>query len=153
AYDPWAPLTPGFWLSYGAVALLLYASAARLRDPQAMSWRERLLHVLREITHAQWVVTVGLAPLTIALFAQMSLIAPVANAIAIPAVTLVIVPLALTGIFVPLDLFFELAHAALVPLMNFLALLAALPDAAWQQHAPPLWTVIAGCVGAVWFLA
>jgi competence protein ComEC len=153
AYDPWAPLTPGFWLSYGAVALLLYASAARLRDPQAMSWRDRLLHALRETTHAQWVVTVGLAPLTIALFAQMSLIAPVANAIAIPAVTLVIVPLALTGIFVPLDLFFELAPAALVPLMEFLALLAALPDAAWQQHAPPLWTVIAGCVGAVFLLA
>lgn len=153
AYDPWAPLTPGFWLSYGAVALLLYASAARLRDPQAMSRRERLLRVLREAAHAQWIVTVGLAPLTIALFAQMSLIAPLANAIAIPAVTLVIVPLALTGIFVPLDVFFELAHAALVPLMRFLEILAAMPDAAWQQHAPPGWTVVAGCLGVVWLLA
>jgi competence protein ComEC len=153
ACDPWAPLTPGFWLSYGAVALLLYASAARLRDPRAMSWRERLRSVLRDAAHAQWVVTVGLAPLTIAFFAQMSLVAPLANAIAIPAVTLVIVPLALAGIFVPFDLFFEIAHAALVPLMRFLEVLAALPDAAWQQHAPPTWTVVAGCIGALWLLA
>jgi competence protein ComEC len=153
ACDPWAPLTAGFWLSYGAVALLLYASAARLRPGPPTSWRERLVHVVRETTHAQWVVTVGLAPLTIALFAQMSLIAPIANAVAIPAVTLLVVPLALTGIFVPLDVFFELAHAALAPLMRLLDVLAALPDAAWQQHAPPLWTVVAGCVGAVWLLA
>lgn len=153
AWDPWAPLTPGFWLSYGAVALLLHASAARLRDRAVMSWRERARHAIRETTHAQWVVTVGLAPLTLALFSQTSLISPVANAIAIPAVTLAVVPLALTGIFVPLDVFFELAHAALVPLMRLLETLAALPDAAWQQHAPPPWTVIAGCVGAVWLLA
>ncbi len=152
-WDPWASLTPGFWLSYGAVALLLYASAGRLRDPAAMSWGQRLRNAVREATHAQWVVTVGLAPLTLALFGQMSLIAPLANAIAIPAVTLVIVPLALTGIFLPFDVFFELAHAALAPLMHFLDVLAALPDAAWQQHAPPLWTVVAGCIGTLWLLA
>ena len=153
ACDPWAPLTPGFWLSYGAVALLLYASAARLRDTRSMSWRERALNAVREAGRAQWVVTVGLAPLGIALFAQVSLVAPIANAVAIPAITLAIVPLALAGIFVPLDLFFDLAHAALVPLMRFLEALAALPDAAWQQHAPPPWTVVAGCIGALWMLA
>jgi competence protein ComEC len=153
AYDPWAPLTPGFWLSYGAVSLLLYASAARLRESTASSWRHRFARILRESARAQWVVTVGLAPLTIALFAQMSLIGPLANAIAIPAVTLLIVPLALAGIFVPFDAFFALAHAALVPLMHVLEALAALPDAAWQQHASPAWTVAAGCVGALWLLA
>ena len=153
AWDPWASLTPGFWLSYGAVALLLYASSGRLRAPPQASWRDRFGATLRESAHAQWVVTVGLAPLTLALFGQMSLIAPLANAVAIPAVTLVVVPLALTGIFVPLDLFFELAHAVLAPLMRLLEGLSALPDAAWQQHAPPLWTVVAGCMGAVWLLA
>jgi competence protein ComEC len=152
-WDPWAPLTPGFWLSYGAVALLLYASVGRLRGSASVGWRQRMLHALREGAHAQWVVTLGLTPLTLALFQQTSLIAPVANAVAIPVVTLAIVPLALTGILIPVDAFFQLAHFVLAPLMHFLEALAALPDATWQQHAPPLWTVIAGCAGTVWLLA
>ncbi|MCC6198112.1 MAG: DNA internalization-related competence protein ComEC/Rec2 [Burkholderiales bacterium] len=151
--DPWAPLTPGFWLSYGAVALLLYASAGRLHEHAGEGFRQRAAHALRESARAQWVVTVGLAPLTLALFGQTSLIAPLANAIAIPAVTLVVVPLTLTGILVPFAWLFELAHAALVPLMAFLAWLSGLPDATWQQHAPPPWTVVAGCFGALWLLA
>ena len=152
-WDPWAPLTPGFWLSYGAVALLLFASVGRLPRPAGLAWHHRMAHTLRESAHAQWVVTLGLTPLTLALFAQMSLIAPIANAVAIPAVTLVVVPLTLTGIIVPLPVFFDLAHAALTPLMHFLEALAAFPDAAWQQHAPPWWTVVAGCVGSLWLLA
>lgn len=152
-FDPWASLTPGFWLSYGAVALLLYAGVGRLREMRRDGWRQRIADALREGAHAQWVVTLGLAPLTLALFQQMSLIAPIANAVAIPVVTLVIVPPALTGILFPFDIFFTLAHAVLVPLMDFLERLAALPDATWQQHAPSIWAVAAGCVGAVWMLA
>ena len=153
AWDPWAPLTPGFWLSYGAVALLLYASVGRLREAEAGNWRQRTLHAVREGAHAQWVVTLGLTPLTLALFQQASLIAPIANAVAIPVVTLGIVPLALTGIAIPFDAFFQLAHFVLAPLMRFLETLAALPDATWQQHAPPPWTVVAGCAGTLWLLA
>jgi competence protein ComEC len=153
AWDPWAPLTPGFWLSYGAVALLLYASVGRLRDDEGGTWRQRMLHTLREGAHAQWVVTLGLTPLTLALFQQTSLIAPIANAVAIPVVTLGIVPLALAGIAIPFDALFQLAHFVLAPLMRFLEMLAALPDATWQQHAPPLWTVVAGCAGTLWLLA
>ena len=153
AWDPWAPLTPGFWLSYGAVALLLYASVGRLREDEGGSWWRRALHTVREGAHAQWVVTLGLTPLTLALFQQTSLIAPIANAIAIPVVTLGIVPLALTGIAIPFDALFQLAHLVLASLMRFLEMLAALPDATWQQHAPPPWTVVAGCAGTVWLLA
>jgi competence protein ComEC len=153
AWDPWAPLTPGFWLSYGAVALLLYASVGRLREAAARDWRARLTRVVHEGAHAQWVVTVGLTPLTLALFGQTSLVSPLANAIAIPAVTLVVVPLALSGIVLPFDFPFELAHAALAPLMHLLEWLAALPDATWQQHAPLPWTVAAGCVGTLWLVA
>ena len=137
AWDPWAPLTPGFWLSYGAVALLLYASVGRLRETPGGTWRRRILHAVREGAHAQWVVTLGLTPLTLALFQQTSLIAPIANAVAIPVVTLGVVPLALTGIAIPFDALFQLAHLLLASLMRFLEMLAALPDATWQQHAPP----------------
>ncbi|MFO1412525.1 MAG: DNA internalization-related competence protein ComEC/Rec2 [Burkholderiales bacterium] len=153
AWDPWAPLTPGFWLSYGAVALLLYAAAGRLHDVPVAGWRARCRAALCEGAHAQWVVTLGLAPLTLALFQQMSLIAPVANAVAIPLVTLVVVPLALAGIVVPWGGLFVAAHTALAPLMVLLTELAALPAAVWQQHAPPPWAVAAGCAGVVLLLA
>ncbi len=151
--DPWAPLTPGFWLSYGAVALLLYAGSGRLRERRSQSMPARLRRNLADAAFAQWVVTVGLAPLTLAMFGQLSLIAPVANAIAIPLVTLVVVPCALAGIVLPVDACFELAHLMLVPLMQLLETLAAWPDATWQQHSPPVWTILAALAGTLWLLA
>jgi Competence protein len=51
--DPWAVLAPGFWLSFGAVALLGYAGSNRLVRP---GW-------FHETAHAQWVVALGLMPL------------------------------------------------------------------------------------------
>ena len=152
-WDPFAPLTPGFWLSYGAVALLLYAGAARLGDDAAPGVAQRLQRTLREGAQAQWIVTVGLTPLTLALFAQTSLVSPLANAVAIPVVTLGVVPLALAGIGIPFAWPFELAHAVLAPLMTLLEWLARWPDAAWQQHAPPSWAVLAGVAGVVWLVA
>jgi competence protein ComEC len=152
-WDPWATLTPGFWLSFGAVGLLLYASAGRLRAATPGGLRARLRDTIRDGVHAQWVVTLGLTPLTLALFQQASMIAPVANAVAIPVVTLGVVPLALLGIVVPVELLFQAAHAILAWMMRFLEALAALPDATWQQHAPLPWTVVAGIVGVLWLLA
>jgi competence protein ComEC len=152
-WDPWATLTPGFWLSFAAVGLLLYASVGRLRGAAPVGWRARLRDAFRDGTHAQWVVTLGLAPMTLALFQQASLIAPVANAVAIPVVTLGVVPLALLGIVMPGATLFEGAHALLALLMRFLEALAALPDATWQQHAPLPWTVVAGIAGTLWLLA
>ena len=152
-WDPWAPLTPGFWLSYGAVALLLYASVGRLRDAAPAGMWSRLRRHVRAGAHAQWVITLGLVPLTLALFQQVSLVAPLANAVAIPVVTLGVVPFALAGIVLPFDACFAAAHAVLAPLMQFLEGLAALPDATWQQHAPPAWTLIVATGGTLWLLA
>ncbi len=152
-WDPWSPLTPGFWLSFGAVGMLLFAAAGRLTPVRAPTRAARMLSSVREGAHAQWVVTLGLTPLTLMLFAQMSLIAPIANAVAIPVVTIVVVPLALLGIFVPFQWLFVGAHAVLAPLMRGMEWLAQLPDAAWQQHAPPLWAVVAGVVGIALLLA
>jgi len=152
-WDPWAPLTPGFWLSYGAVALLLYASVGRLREAEPDGMWLRLCRQVRAGAYAQWVVTVGLAPLTLALFQQMSLIAPIANAVAIPVVTLGVVPFALAGIVLPSDVCFAAAHAVLAPLMRFLEALAALPDATWQQHAPPAWALVVATGATLWLLA
>ena len=96
-WDPWASLGPGFWLSFGAVGLLLYAGAGRLAAAPAASWRERLVGGLAAAGRTQALVTIGLVPLSLALFQQVSLVSPVANAFAIPVVTFVVVPLALLG--------------------------------------------------------
>jgi competence protein ComEC len=76
-----------------------------------------------------------------------------ANAIAIPVVTLAIVPLALAGILVPLDAPWIVAHALLSVLMRYLEWLAVLPLAAWQSHAPLAWTVPVAVGGILWLLA
>lgn len=152
-WDPWAPLTPGFWLSYGAVALLLYASAGRLAREPADDWRGKAIAATREGAHAQWIVTLGLTPLTLMLFGQTSLVAPLANAVAIPVVTLAVVPLALLSIAVPLAWLPLVAHAVLAPLMGYLEWLAQWPEATWQQHVPPTWCVAVAMAGVLWLLA
>ena len=152
-WDPWAALAPGFWLSFGAVGLLLYAGSNRLHVASAQSWPARIRESLRESAHAQWVVTIGLVPGTLALFQQVSVVSALANAIAIPVVTLGVVPLALFGIVVPIDLPWITAHAVLSQLMRYLEWLAALPVAAWTSHAPRGWTIAVAVAGILWLMA
>ncbi len=139
--DPWAVIAPGFWLSFGAVALMFYVAAG----PGA--------HWLLRWGRTQWAITVGLAPLTLALFQQVSVVSPFANAIAIPVVSLVVTPLALAFAVVPIDAIAQLAHAVLAALMALLDLLAAAPAAVWSQHAPIAWTLAPAALGVAWLLA
>ena len=151
--DPWAALAPGFWLSFGAVGLLLYAGSGRIASEATATRGRRVWRALRAAGHAQWVVTLGLVPGTLALFQQVSLVSVAANAVAIPVVTFAIVPIALFGIVVPIDLPWHLAHAILEGLMAFLQRLSQWPAATWAASAPLPWTVIAGMAGALWILA
>ncbi len=139
--DPWAVMSAGFWLSFGAVALMLYVG------------QQAHAGALRQWMRIQWAITVGLAPLTLVLFQQVSLVSPIANAIAIPVVSLVITPLALAAAVLPLDAIAKLAHALIAALMWLMDLLAAAPGAVWQQHAPIAWTVVLAALGILWLLA
>jgi competence protein ComEC len=153
AWDPWAGFAPGFWLSFGAVGLLLYAHAGRLASPGPASRSARVVRALRAATRTQLLVMIGLVPGTLALFQQVSLVSPLANALAIPAVTFVVVPLALVGIVVPAALPFQVAHGVFAALMVPLDWLSAAPAAVWQQHAPPAWTTMVAIAGVVWLAA
>jgi competence protein ComEC len=86
------------------------------------------------------------------LFQQVSLVSPLANAVAIPLVSLVVTPLALLGAALPFDWPLALAHALLELLMAVLAWLAELPSALWRQHAPVPWTVPLALLGIAWML-
>ena len=153
AFDPWAVLAAGFWLSFGAVGLLLYAGHGRITVPPATTSTTRAGDLLRAAARAQFVVTVGMIPATLVLFQQVSLLSPLANAIAIPVITFAVVPLALAGIAIPVDLLWQAAHAILARQMALLEGMAALPGAAWEQHAPPWWALPAALVGVGWLLA
>jgi competence protein ComEC len=140
--DPWAVLSAGFWLSFGAVGLLFFVGIGRLGEG----------HWLAAWGRAQWAVTIGMVPAVLALFQQFSLVSPLANAVAIPLVSLLVTPLALLGALPLGDSLLWLAHWLTELLMFFLDRLAASDWAMWQQHAPPCWTTILGSVGVAWLL-
>ena len=135
-------MSAGFWLSFGAVALLFYIAAGRIAPR----------HWLAEWGRAQWAVTIGLVPALLALFQQFSLVSPLANAVAIPLVGLVITPLTLVAALLPFDVLLVLAHQLLAWLMAFIVWLADLPLAVWQQPAPPPWAVLLALLGCAWLL-
>src|SRR6185436_4742751 len=63
AFDPWACLAPGFWLSFGAVAVIFL-----VMDEKSKAWQQWL--------RVQWAITLGLAPAALFLFAQVSVVGP-----------------------------------------------------------------------------
>ena len=140
--DPWAVLAPGFWLSFGAVAVIMLVSVHRLRQPG----------VLLAWARVQWAVTLALMPPLLVMFQQVSLISPLANALAIPLVSLVVVPLALAGLALPVDALLLLAEWLMALCLTALQWFSALPEAVWTQHAPPAWTLPVAMAGVVWML-
>lgn len=94
--DPWSVLSTGFWLSFGAMSLLVllaHESGQQIMH-STCRWR-RWLAALWVATRMQWIMTLALAPVTIYLFQQVSFVSLPANAWAIPWVTFVATPLAL----------------------------------------------------------
>ncbi len=145
--DPWALLQPGFWLSYGAVALLVASEPAHapVSRAAAPALAVRLWQAVRGGLRTQAIATVGLAPLTLVFFQQVSLVGFVANAVAIPLVTLLITPLALLGVFWAA---LWLPAAWLVQsLVAGLSALAAGPLVVWSAAAAPAWAVACGLLG------
>ena len=129
--DPLSLLAAGFWLSFAGVAWLLWCLP---RETDA-SWRG----VLRAFFSAQAVATIGLLPLGVVLFGQASLAGPLANLVAIPWWSLVVVPLALLGTLL------EALHPGLGAWSWRLS--AWMFDVAW-----PLFTHLAASPLALWWL-
>lgn len=181
AADPWAVVAPGFWLSFGAVAVIAFAMQFRFRrcrdsaleavypdDPlqpvndTRAPWRDRLRRHRRRMgegiassARAQYAVTIGLAPLTAFWFSQISLAGPLANAFAVPWVSLAVTPIVLVAVALPAPLdaaAFELAHSLLAPLMRLLGKLSAYEWAEWRLARPSAWAMVSAGVGVLWCL-
>ena len=149
--DPWAVLAPGFWLSFGAVAVILYAGTGRTQGPATRFWSMLKLGV-----HTQYAVTLGLVPLTMLLFSQFSLASPFANAIAIPVISLMVTPLSLAGALLPAPVstvLLNLAHSLVQALAWLLETMSAMPLAVWSAPAPAPWVFCFALGGTLWMLA
>ena len=139
ALDPWAGLQPGFWLSFVAV-MILFASDLQAGGPGS-AWG-----ALRSLLREQGVMTLALAPLTLLLFGQVSVVGLAANLLAIPWVTLLVTPLVLLGVvFAPL---WDLAAWALALMAAVLQPLAKWPMAVWHAPAAPWPVAVLGVCGA-----
>ncbi len=107
-FDPLVVLSVAFWLSFGAVAILM--TFKRPFTPMALDSNpnqsvpdsaQKKPSVLRQsIIHfigLQWRLFVLLAPLVLLCFAKISWLAPVVNLLAIPLLSVVVLPLNLLG--------------------------------------------------------
>lgn len=157
--DPWALLASGFWLSFGAVYVLM-ASAGWYgwsQNTRVVTRRHRIWVFLAAAGRLQLAITVGLMPLLALIFHQVSLASPLANAYAIPVISLIVTPLSLllaATAFVPgLGLltagFAWLGHAALQLIMVPTVWLAEWGSASSDAAAAPLWLTLLALVGLV----
>ncbi len=149
AYDPLSVMAAGFWLSFAAVAVILFVA-------QDEGWR---MQWWRRLGYLQIAIALGILPLMFALFQQVSLVAPLANLLAVPVFDLLMVPLVLAGIALlgvwpavaqPL---FELAAWLLAQLWPLLEWLGNLSWSQWTRPALPGWALACAAVGVTWLLA
>jgi len=147
--DPLAVLSASFWLSFSAVGIILYGMVGRLQ-PKGIWWKWG---------RVQWLVTLGLIPLSLLLFQQASLIGLLANFIAIPWVGFIVVPLSLLGsllLFVTphfATIILLMAEQALAWLWPILSKLASLPGVQWHQFVANGWVLVSAIVSVLLLLA
>lgn len=208
-FDPWAVLAQGFWLSFGAVGVLMLASQGRwqvcdaldtrrpkmpaersdsgglprteadqawleyvrLFSPQqvvvsrAERWRAACRHAIRQQARSLWqgtrlqlAISMALIPALAAMFQQVPLLSPLANALAIPLVSFIVTPLALAGAALgTLPAWGQgmaahalgLGHGVFAVLMLWIDWLSGFEMGLLDTAAVPQWLTLLGGVGAV----
>lgn len=145
-FEPLASLQPGFWLSFAAVAILLLTFAGRLgRWRWWQAW-----------SRAQWLIAIGLLPPLLALGLPISFSGPLANLLAVPWISLLVLPPALLGcLLLPVPHVGEgllwLAGGLLDGLFRLLGMIAgAWP--AWVAPLLPWWLWGLSALGALLLL-
>ena len=146
--DPFAAMSVSFWLSFLAIAVILYGMSCRT-GVTGFWWRWG---------HVQWVVAVGLTPVLVLWFQQLSLVGIVANLIAVPWVSLLTVPLVLAGIATVYlhvgagSFLLHLSASSLELLWGFLELIGQPEAAVLRTAAPTVPALVAAVIGVVLLL-
>lgn len=145
--DPWAMMSIGFWLSFGAMLVLV----TLLKEiSKAQGLKQKLQFSIRSWIRAQFAVFLGLSPLLALFFNQISLISPVANAYAIFVIGTLITPASLLlafssqfdGLALINQYFADGVHFLLWSVLELSAKLAAWPYALLDVSALPMGVVV-----------
>jgi competence protein ComEC len=145
-FDPWAVSSAGFWLSFGAVAAILAVS---------QGWIGSARTKLGDAVRTQWAATIILIPLGAVWFGSVSVISPLANAIAIPLVTGVLTPVAMIGAL--MAVLFPIVGAPVLWLTGWvtgwllwlLTHLSAFNDAVWITGTPTAFALVSAVLGVI----
>lgn len=146
--NPFSVLSESFWLSFGTIGLIIYGMGGRLH-PTGHWWKWG---------RVQWVIGVGLIPLSLYFFQETSLISFVVNSIAIPWLGFLILPLCCLSsvlLFIAPTLggaILGLADNLLSLLWNFLTWCSHLNIAVWQHAISSEWILVTSIVGILLFL-
>jgi competence protein ComEC len=168
AIDPQSVLSYGFWLSFGAVAVLIltlgsrplaWASTGPAQDRPSSrtdAWSRAGSRAWLHWGAPQWAVAVGLLPVLLLMFGRVSVISPVANLLAVPLFALLL-PVVLVAVLLSLipGLGLPLVWVAqlLTWFLDGVEALAAWPWATESISARPAWVWAAAFVGVVLLLA
>ncbi|QYJ76678.1 DNA internalization-related competence protein ComEC/Rec2 [Shewanella sp. FJAT-52076] len=134
--DPLSPLSAGFWLSFGAIMIILMLLTRQSVHLEGVPGR--LKHYLMSLVTLQLALSIGLGVLQLVLFGGVSVHSLWINLLMVPWFSLVTIPLALAGLvlFILLlpfgivaDWAFTPALMALIPLDGLLKLSDHLPGA------------------------
>lgn len=143
--QPLSFLQPGFWLSFGAVAVLISGFAVK----------ERQQGVVLPLVAAQWMVFLGLFPLLLIWLGSVAPSGPLVNMLAVPFVSFILLPGAVLGcLLLPfnsvvagtiLDSVVALFWSVLSTAVEWLPAELALVE-------PPLWSALLAYLGVILLL-
>lgn len=148
-FDPFSILSAAFWLSYGACFILLriYQTIAKLPQDQPMTYVQKGYFAIKLLVESQWKIFVALLPLVLIFFQQISLFAPLTNLIAIPFLSMIVIPLdilaACLSSIIPIlgTLLFYINDVCLSILLWILSILQQVSPALYGVSCTPLMMV------------
>ena len=146
--DPNAPLTVGFWLSFYAVAVILFSTSGHQHS-----------NIVSATLHTQLRIGLALLPLTLLFFQQFPPLSLLANLVAIPWVGITVLPLSLlAALCTPLPaiqaLLLHWALLSIEGLWKLLLWMSSWPGMeVWYRPQPALWALALALVGIVIWLA
>jgi competence protein ComEC len=88
--DPFSVLDIGFWFSFTAVAVLIFAFNGRIQQKTK----------IQTFIKAQWLILLGLYPLMAMVFQRFNILTPIVNFIVLPLASLLLIPSIFVAFFV-----------------------------------------------------
>ena len=166
-HDPFAPMGPGFWLSFGAVAIIATLIRNTPRMPGVLDgggyrlWRRVALRIWRRASafvRLQWLLVVCMSPIVAGAFMAVPMFSVPVNLVMIPCFSLLVVPAVLLGVLMmPLSealasRCLDFAGQCLSILWSGLERIAEHPGAVWLPAPLPWWAWVSVAGGVVLLL-